>query len=135
MPFPPYTGMFPIVFGRFLPFANTIKSWRVASAFNEKMSGNISSNIACACCSKLLFIILEMFWLAVQGLVAPIAISSLVVLFTVSVVKMVIKAKGDDAMGSKVKEFVSVVFDILYTMSANLVGGALLAKTFQRIIV
>ena len=36
MPFPPYTGMFPIVFGRFLPFANTIKSWRVASVFNEK---------------------------------------------------------------------------------------------------
>lgn len=73
-----------------------------------------------------------MFWLAVQGLVAPIAISSLVVLFTVSVVKIVIKAKGDDAMGSKVKEFVSVVFDILYTMSANLAGGALLAKTLRR---
>lgn len=72
-----------------------------------------------------------MFWLAVQGLVAPIAISSLVVLFTVSVVKIVIKAKGDDAMGSKVKEFVCVIFDILYTMSANLAGGALLAKTLQ----
>ena len=57
-----------------------------------------------------------------QGLVATIAISSLVVLVT-------------DAMGSKVKEFVSVVFDILYTMSANLAGGALLAKTLQRIIV
>ena len=51
-----------------------------------------------------------MFWLAVQGVVAPIAISSLVVLFTVSVVKIVIKAKGDDAMGSKVKEFVCVNF-------------------------
>ena len=56
-------------------------------------------------------------------------------LFTVSVVKIVIKAKGDDAMGSKVKEFVCVIFDILYTMSANLAGGALLAKTLQRIIV
>lgn len=76
-----------------------------------------------------------MFWLAVQGLVAPIAISSLVVLFTVSVVKIVIKVKGDDAMGSKVKEFVSVVFDILYTMSANLAGGALLAKTLRRMII
>ena len=76
-----------------------------------------------------------MFWLAVQGLVAPIAISSLVVLFTVSVVKIVIKAKGDDAMGSKVKESVSGFFDILYTMSANLAGGALLAKTLQWIIV
>lgn len=70
-----------------------------------------------------------------RWLVAPIAISSHVVLFTVSVVKMVIKAKGDDAMGSKVKEFISVIFDILYTMSANLAGGALLAKTLQRIIV
>lgn len=76
-----------------------------------------------------------MFWLAVQGLVAPIAISSLVVLFTVSVVEMVIKANGCEAMGSKVKEFVSVVFNILYTMSANLAGGALLAKTLQGVIV
>lgn len=76
-----------------------------------------------------------MFWLAVQGLVASIAISSLVVLFTVSVVKIVIKAKGDDAMGSKAEEFVCVIFDILYTMSANLAGGALIAKTLQRIIV
>lgn len=66
-----------------------------------------------------------------QGLVAPIAISSLVVLFIVSAVEATIKAKGDDAMGSKVKEFVSVVFDILYTMSANLAGGALLAKALQ----
>ena len=82
-----------------------------------------------------MFTILEVFWFAVQGLVAPIAISSLVVLFTVSVVKIVIKAKEDDAMGSKVKEFVCVIFDILYTMSANLAGGALLAKTLQRIIV
>lgn len=72
-----------------------------------------------------------MFWLAVQGLLVPIASSSLIVLFTVSVVKSVIKAKGDDAMGSKVKEFISVNLDILYTMSANIAGGALLAKTLQ----
>lgn len=45
-----------------------------------------------------------------------------------------IKAKGDDAMGSKVKEFISVNLDILYTMSANLAGGALLAKTLQMTI-
>ena len=82
-----------------------------------------------------MFTILEVFWLAVQGLVAPIAILLLVVLFTVSVVKIVIKAKGDDAMGSKVKEFIGVIFDILYTMSANLAGGALLVQTLQRIIV
>ena len=61
-------------------------------------------------------------------MVVPIAISSLGVLFTVSAVKTVIKANGDDAMESKIKEFVSVVFSILYTMSANLAGGALLAK-------
>lgn len=54
-----------------------------------------------------------------QGLVATLAISLLVVLFTVSAVKSVIKANGDDAMESKIKEFVSVVFSILYTMSAN----------------
>ena len=75
-----------------------------------------------------------MFWLAVQGLLVPIASSSLIVVFTVSVVKNVIKAKGDDAMGSKVKEFISVNMDILYTMSANLAGGALLAKALQMII-
>ena len=94
-----------------------------------------SAKMNCDCSAKLLFTILEVFWLAVQGLVAPIAISSLVVLFIVSVVKIVIKAKEDDAMGSKVKEFVCVIFDILYTMSANMAGGALLAKTLQRIIV
>lgn len=75
-----------------------------------------------------------MFWLAVQGLAVPIAISSLVVLFAVSVVKIVIRTKGDDAMKSNVKEFVSVVFDILYTISTNLAGGALLAQTLQMII-
>lgn len=34
-------------------------------------------------------------------------------------------------MGSKVKEFMSVSFDILCTMSTNLAGGALLTKTLQ----
>lgn len=75
-----------------------------------------------------------MFWLAVQGLLVPIASSSLIVLFTVSVVRSVIKAKGDDAMGSKVKEFISVNLDILYTLSANLAGGSLIAKTLQMTI-
>lgn len=76
-----------------------------------------------------------MFWLTVQWVVVPIAISSLGVLFTVSVVKVVLKANGDDAMRSKVKEIVSMNLDILYTMSANLAGGALLAKELQMIIV
>lgn len=62
-----------------------------------------------------------------QGLVAPIAISSLVALFGVSIVKAMKKVKGDDAMGDKKKEFVNVSLDVLFTISANLAGGALLA--------
>ena len=62
-----------------------------------------------------------------QGLVAPIAISSLVALVIVSVVKEMKKVKGDDAMGNRKKEFVNAGLDILSTMSANLAGGALLA--------
>lgn len=69
-----------------------------------------------------------------QELVVPIAISSLVVLFIVSVFKVMVKAKGDDAMGHKIKEFARVSFDVLYTMSANLAGGALLAKILQMVI-
>lgn len=90
---------------------------------------------AFACCSKLLFTIFEVLWLAVQGLVVPIAISTLVVLFAVSLAKVVLKAKGDDAMRSKVKELMSMNLDVLYTMSANLAGGTLLAKALQMIIV
>ena len=62
-----------------------------------------------------------------QGLVAPIAISSLVALFGVSIVKAMKKVKGDDVMGDKKKEFVNVSLDVLFAMSANLAGGALLA--------
>lgn len=69
-----------------------------------------------------------------QELVVPIAISSLVVLFIVSVFKVMVKANGDDAMGHEIKEFASVSFDVLYTMSANLAGGALLAKILQMVI-
>lgn len=64
----------------------------------------------------------------------PIAISSLVVVFIVSVVKVVLKANGDDAMRSKIKEIVSMNLDILYTMSTNLAVSALIAKTLQMII-
>ena len=62
-----------------------------------------------------------------QGLVAPIAISSLVALVIVSIVKVMKKVKGDDAMGNRKKEFVNAGLDILSTMSANLAGSALLA--------
>jgi hypothetical protein len=71
------------------------------------------------------------FWLAVQGLITPIAISSLIVWFVIAIVKALMKVKGDDAMGNKIKEFMNMGLDILYTMSANLAGGALLAKALQ----
>lgn len=68
-----------------------------------------------------------------QGLVAPIAISSLVALVLIAVIKVVIElnAKGDDAMENKKKKCFVMILDILYTMSANLAGGALLAKALQ----
>ena len=74
---------------------------------------------------------LEAPWLALQGLVAPIAISSFALLLTILIVKIVIKVKGDNMMENKAKEIISASFEILYTMSANLAGGALLAKALQ----
>lgn len=62
-----------------------------------------------------------------QGLVAPIAISSLVALVIVSFVIAMKKVKEDDAMESRKNEFVNAGLELLYTMSANLAGGALLA--------
>lgn len=73
----------------------------------------------------------EAFWLVGQGLAVPIAISTLVILLVVDIVQALIKAKGDDAMGNKLINFVNMGLDILYTMSANLAGGALLAKVLQ----
>lgn len=67
------------------------------------------------------------FKLAVQGLVAPIAISSLVALVIVSIVKVMKKVKGDDAMENRRNEFVNTSLDVLLNMSVNLAGGALLA--------
>jgi len=67
-------------------------------------------------------------WLVEQGLVAPIAISSFALLLTILIVKLMIKVKGDNMMENKAKEMISASFEILYTMSANLAGGALLAK-------
>lgn len=39
--------------------------------------------------------------------------------------------KGDNAMKNKIKRFANMNLDILYTMSANLAGGALLTKALQ----
>lgn len=69
-----------------------------------------------------------MLWLVEQGLVAPIVISSFALLLTILIVKLMIKVKGDNMMENKAKEMISASFEILYTMSANLAGGALLAK-------
>lgn len=71
---------------------------------------------------------LKVFWLAVQGLYTPIAISTLIALFIAAVLKTLIRVKGDGAMEYKLKNFVSIGLDIFYIMSANLAGGALLAK-------
>ncbi len=66
-----------------------------------------------------------------QGLAAPIANSSLLVLFIVAIAKTLLALKGDGAVENKIKIFVNMNLDILYTMSANLAGGALLAKALQ----
>lgn len=75
--------------------------------------------------------LVEAFWLAEQGVAVQIAISTLVTLLVVNIVQALIKAEGDDAMGNKLINFVNMGLDILYTMSANLAGGALLAKVLQ----
>ena len=62
---------------------------------------------------------------------APIAIFSLAVLLATYFYKTVKKLKGDEAMENRKKVFVNASLDILSTMSANLAGGALLAKTLQ----
>ncbi len=72
-----------------------------------------------------------MFWLAGQGLYVPIAISALITLFVVAIYKTLIRAKWDNAMENIMKNFVNKILDILYTMSANLAGGTLLAKVLQ----
>lgn len=66
-----------------------------------------------------------------QGLTVPITISSLVALLVVAIVRTLLKVKGYDAMEDKVKGFINMGLGILYTMSANIAGGALLAKALQ----
>ena len=62
---------------------------------------------------------------------APIAIFLLAVLLATYFYKTVKKLKGDEATENRKKVFISASLDILSTMSANLAGGALLAKTLQ----
>lgn len=71
-----------------------------------------------------------MFWLAVQGLAPFLAIASLIVLIVICVVKVRrVDTKGDEAMVNKKREITNVIVEVLYTMSSNIVGGTLLAKT------
>lgn len=68
-----------------------------------------------------------MLWLAKQGLVPPIAISSLIVLILSCIMKQT-KTKGDDAMGNKINYTRNIVTETMFAMSGNLAGGALLAN-------
>lgn len=68
-----------------------------------------------------------MLWLAKQGLVPLIAISSLIVLISSCIMKQ-IKTKGDDAMGNKSNYTRNIVTETMFAMSGNLAGGALLTK-------
>lgn len=68
-----------------------------------------------------------------QGQSALIAISSLIVLLVVAIVKTEDYVRGDDAMVNKVGKFINISLDILYSMSGNIAGGALLAKALQDI--
>lgn len=68
-----------------------------------------------------------------QGQSALIAISSLIVLLVVDIVRTEDCVRGDDAMVNKASIFFDISLDILHTMSGNIAGGALLAKVLQDI--
>lgn len=74
-----------------------------------------------------------MSWLAVQGLVVYIAVVSFIVFFISIIMKIKIpeKLKEGCAMENRKKEVILIMSDVLFTMSANLTGGAMLAKAFQ----
>mgnify|MGYP000234996207 CR=1 FL=1 len=68
-----------------------------------------------------------------QGQSVLAAISSLIALLVVSIVKTEDYVRGDDAMVNKASKFINISLDILYTISGNIAGGALLAKALQDI--
>lgn len=72
-----------------------------------------------------------MFWLVEQGLYAPIAYLSLIISLFTMFMKLWINEKmnGDGIM--KYKNYMIICLEISFTLSTNLAGGALLAKTFQ----
>jgi len=70
-------------------------------------------------------------WLAVQGSVHITAIFSLIILLIIAIVKNLVKAKGDDAMGGNVNNLMKVFFELFYDMSISIAGNALLTKALQ----
>lgn len=68
-----------------------------------------------------------------QGQSALIAISSLIVLLLVDIVRTKDCERGDDAMVNKADKFIDISLDILHTMSGNIAGVALLTKALQNI--
>lgn len=78
----------------------------------------------------IIFYMIEVFWFAVQGLVVSIAILSPITMFITAIVKTLIRVKEDDAMGNKLINYADIGLYILYTVSANLAGSAMLAKVF-----
>lgn len=74
-----------------------------------------------------------MSWLAVQGLVVQIDVISFILFFISIILKIKTheKLKEGYAMENRKKEIILIMNDVLFTMSADLTGGAMLAKTFQ----
>lgn len=70
-----------------------------------------------------------MFWLAVQGLHAPIAILSFIIILLILYYKII--KRGDDKAKIEIEMFMRVVLNIVLDSVANLAGGVLLAKTLQ----
>ena len=71
-------------------------------------------------------------WLAVQGLVKPIAYFSLIVyiLMIISKCISIVKMKGGVSMNNKF-QLVNIILESISTMSANIAGSALLAKVLH----
>lgn len=72
-----------------------------------------------------------MLRLAGQGLHIPIAISTIITLVVEEIFNTFIRMKEAEVLENRMKNLANISLDILYIMSANLVGGILLAKVLQ----
>ena len=66
-----------------------------------------------------------------QELVVPIAIVSLILVISISIIKEMKNKRGDDAMVVKKINYKRLIENFLFDMSVNLAGGALLAQVLQ----